>query len=573
MNARMLCSIFFAIFFVACEGFISRAHSTSVLDAGSSDAGRDDAGVDEKIDAGFDAGPSCGGEQFCAGTSNLARISVLEYQQTVAAAFGSAVASERFEGLPSDGRAGPFWSNNDSPVNDDSVAQYRLVAEHIAGTIVGTQATPAVLQCAGAVNDACINTFIQRTARALFRVDSSSTELQPYVDLFKATQLRTTLSDATRVTISALLQSAQFLYQFRTGSAVLATVSNGNGSVMRLSGAAIAARLSYFLWGIPPDDALLAAAARGDLDTQTGVEREARRLLLDAKADRRLGQFHSQWLGLEDLPFRSFGPTQPAGFDLLRTDFYTQAQSFGARVIRQEDATLATLLTANWSMVNPAIGTFYGLTALPTGFNKTNLPIGQRAGILTQAGFLATHLHDASTQAVHRGKAIRELLLCQTIPPPPANIDPRITPNPALSPRQRLEMKTGGSTCIGCHQLMNPVGFTLESFDEWGRFRTQVTDGAAQFAVDATGDVSNADIDGALNGHAALTAALARSETLNRCVVRQWFRFAVARREALEDEAALDLLWKRYDSSGRNLRELIVAITGSDAFRFRRFEP
>ena len=515
--------------------------------------------------------PACGGEQFCVGPSQLARISALEYQQTVAAAFGPLVAGERFDGLPGDGRAGPFWSNDQSPVTDDSVSQYRLVAEHVASTIAGT--STAALGCSGAIDDACIDGFISRTARLLFRAPSSSDELAPYGTLFRLTQTRGGNADATRVTLTALLQSPRFLYQLQPGTPVSASVIAGEGEVIQLSGAAVANRLSYFLWGTPPDDALFAAAARGDLDTREGVEREARRLVADPRADLRLGQFHTQWLGLEELPFRTFPASQPAGFNALRTGLYAETQAFGARVVRQEDAQVATLLTANWSVVTGDVGAFYGVAGLPAAASRVVLPAGERAGLLTQAGFLATHLHDASTQAVHRGKAIRELLLCQGIPPPPANIDPRVTPNPTLSPRQRLEQKTSDASCMGCHQLMNPAGFTLEGFDVWGRYRTVVDDPASglQFAVDATGHISNADLDGPLNGHGELTQALAGSELLNRCVARQWFRFAVGRSEGKEDEGALAETWERYQGSGRNLRELIVALTGSDAFRFRRF--
>jgi Protein of unknown function (DUF1588)/Protein of unknown function (DUF1592)/Protein of unknown function (DUF1585)/Protein of unknown function (DUF1595)/Protein of unknown function (DUF1587) len=547
-----------------CQGIVSSGGSSN------QPPGAPDSGLPQER---FDAGPACGGEQYCVAPSQLARISVPEYQQTVNAAFGTFVSGERFEGLPSDGRAGPFWSNDESAVNDDSVSQYRLVAEHVAATVVAKGA--GVLKCQAVVDDACLNLFLARTARALFRNEASASEITLYRDLFRATESKGNIADATRVTIAAMLQSPEFLYQLPVGVQVQASVADGVGEVLQLSGAALANRLAYFLWGAPPDGELLAAAARGDLDSIPGLEREARRLLLDPRSDRRLGQFHTQWLGLEDLPFRTFPSTQPAGYDSLRLGFYSEVQAFGARVVREEDAKVSTLLTADWTMVDAQVGAFYGVQGLPAGVSRVTLPSKERAGLLTQAGFLATHLHDASTQAVHRGKAIRELLLCQTIPPPPANIDPRITADPMLSPRQRLEAKTRDPSCQGCHQLMNPIGFTLERFDVWGRYRNIVDDPSSglQFAVDARGGVSNADLLGALDGHIELTQALAKSEVLHRCVTRQWFRFGVGRSESKEDEKSIDFIWERYQASGQNLRELIIAIAISDPFRFRRYQP
>jgi len=163
---------------------------------------------------------------------------------------------------------------------------------------------------------------------------------------------------------------------------------------------------------------------------------------------------------------------------------------------------------------------------------------------------------------VHRGKAIRELLLCQSIPPPPANIDPRITADPMLSPRQRLEAKTSNSTCMQCHQLMNPVGFLFEGFDVTGRHRDVVDDlsSGLTFPVDATGEVRASDLTGPLDGALALGEALAKSETVDRCVTRQWLRYALARHEGPADELSFDAAYAAYRDSGKDLRELLVAI-------------
>ncbi len=527
---------------------------------------------------GVDAGPvvvRCGGEQFCLGTAALPRLTGVEFAQTVSLTFGADAGAVALLGLPADGRAGPFASNDGSPVNDDMVAQYQQVAETVAAVVA--QNAPAVLGCAvAAPSDACVTAFVDRVARSLFRGPLTDDERTVYFTLFRTIQARGTAVDAVRVVTSALLQSPRFLYHVRIGTPVVGSKLAGDGDVARLTSVELAERLAFFLLGAPPDPTLLAAAANGDLDTVAGLKAQARRLLADPRADLGLGQFHTQWLGVDDLPVRSFAPQTYPGVQDLRSSLFEETRAFSAYVIRQGDARLETLLTAGWTVAPTALRPFYGLTAATGATGRLDLPAGERSGLLTQAGFLATHTHDPSTQAVHRGKAIRELLLCQSIPPPPANIDPRINADPALSPRQRLEAKTSPSSCQGCHQLMNPAGFLFERFDVSGRSRTRVDDVATgtTFAIDATGSLPQSDVAGPLDGAPSLGAALSKSEAVQKCVARQWFRYALGRHEAGDaDERSLAEAYQGYVSSGRNLRELLVSIVASDAFRYRRSAP
>jgi Protein of unknown function (DUF1592)/Protein of unknown function (DUF1588)/Protein of unknown function (DUF1585)/Protein of unknown function (DUF1595)/Protein of unknown function (DUF1587) len=521
-----------------------------------------------------DAGVACGGEQFCTAAAALPRLTALEYTQTVQATFGAAAATAVATGLPADGRAGPFVSNDESIVNDDMVAQYQLVAEQVGEAMVPTAAT--VLGCPlTAPSASCIAAFVDRVGSSLFRGALSAEERATYVTLFTTIQARGSSTDAVRVVVEALLQAPRFLYHVRVGAPVVATTQPGPGAVVRLTGVELAERLSYFLLSGPPDQALLDAAARGELDTPERLAATARRLLADPRVDPSLGRFHTQWLGVDDLPVRSFAEQTYPGVQALRGSLFEETRAFSASVVRQGDARLETLLTAKWTVAPAELRPFYGLLAGTGPTARLELP-QERSGLLTHAGFLATHTHDASTQAVHRGKAIRELLLCQTIPPPPANIDPRINADPQLSPRQRLEAKTSAPTCTACHQLMNPGGFLLERFDVTGRSRTMVNDAASgkTFAVDETGALPGSDIDGALAGAAALGSALAHSELVQACVARQWFRYAMGRHEASDaDERSIGQAARVLAATGGDVRELVVALVSADAFRYRRSAP
>jgi hypothetical protein len=576
MNRALVVVI--GISLASCEGSFGKSEgvaseSPGVQPTPVSDAGPGDV---QSHDSGFrDAGPppiACGGEQFCLENAGLPRLTAQEYLQTVVAALGSAAGAAISTGLPADGKAGPFASNDLSAVNSDMVAQYQLAAEKIAAALVPT--VDAVLGCstASSPSDSCVNAFIDRVGGTLFRGALAAEERTTYLALFRSTQMRSSAADAVRVVVTAWLQSPRFLYHLRIGRPVSASVLPGQGAVSQLTGTELAERLSYLLLSGPPDQALREAAAAGELDSVSGLQRQARRLLADAKADFSLGRFFTLWLGVDDLPVRSFSATIYPGVQALRESMFEETRAFGAYVMRQGDARLQTLLSAEWTVAPGALRSYYGLDAVSGGPARFDLPPGQRSGLLTHAGFLATHTHDPSTQAVHRGKAIRELLLCQTIPPPPADIDPNINPDPNLSPRQRLEAKTGEASCAGCHLLMNPTGFLFERFDVTGRHRSMVADPASgrTFAIDDSGGVPVSDISGDFAGHRPLGAALASSIDVQKCVTRQWFRYAMGRPErGPADERSIEQAYKSF-ASGGDLRELLVGLVATDAFRYRR---
>src|SRR5690606_13502634 len=73
------------------------------------------------------------------------------------------------------------------------------------------------------------------------------------------------------------------------------------GAVYRIGDFELASRLSFFLWGAPPDDALRNAAAKGELTAPGGLEKHARRMLADPRADALGERFAAQWLRLQDI--------------------------------------------------------------------------------------------------------------------------------------------------------------------------------------------------------------------------------------------------------------------------------
>jgi hypothetical protein len=192
---------------------------------------------------------------------------------------------------------------------------------------------------------------------------------------------------------------------------------------------------------------------------------------------------------------------------------------------------------------------------------------GQRAGVLTQ-GSLMTLLASANQASpILRGKFVREQVLCQSLPPPPNDI--MVTPPPLdknLSTRERFAAHSASPQCVGCHTLMDPIGFGFENFDGTGIWR----DTENGKVIDASGEVRGIQGDGHFNGARELGVRLAASEEVRDCATKQWFHYAYGRgHEGAGDDCTLATLEQRFAAGGYKVRDLLVALTDTDAFLYR----
>ena len=149
-------------------------------------------------------------------------------------------------------------------------------------------------------------------------------------------------------------------------------------------------------------------------------------------------------------------------------------------------------------------------------------------------------------------------------PPPDANVEPPM-PDPDSTTRELFEQHTADPTCAACHYLIDGIGLGMENYDGIGAFRT--TENGKP--VDASGELVATDVDGEFNGGVELAHRLAESDDLRRCVSRQWFRFALGRYESDADQCSLDSLYATFEQSDYDVRELLVQLVQTDAFRYR----
>jgi hypothetical protein len=415
--------------------------------------------------------------------------------------------------------------------------------------------------------DTCAGQFIASFGQKAFRRALAKAESDRLQQLYAWGKQKYDFSTGLQLVIQAALQSPRFLYRVEMG---LPDPVKDQADVTELDSWEVASRLSFLIWSSIPDDELFAAAEESALQDPAAIEKQARRMLEDPRARDAVANFHAQWLGLSRIEtLDKDAKVYPTYTPALRPLWEKETLRFLDHVVFDDaKGDVKTMLTAPYSMMNAELAAFYGVKG-PKGeaFEQVSLDPKQRAGLLTQASLLAVNAKPNQSSPVHRGKFVRERLLCQPLPPPPNNVN--IQPpdvDPKATTRQKFAQHSSDPYCAGCHKLMDPVGFGFESYDGIGQFRT--TDHG--LPVDATGELTQTrDSDGKFDGAIELAARLGDSAEVRECVATQWFRFGYGHGEEKADSCAMSQLQDAFRAAGYNVKELLVALTRTDAFRYR----
>jgi hypothetical protein len=501
-----------------------------------------------------------------ASVAPLRRLTVEQYRNTIADLLGVTDGIDP-AALPADEAvADRYISNTTRPVQSADVERYAAAAETIARKVVASVAGLLGCDPAGAGEAACVGKFIESFGKRAYRRPLTTVELERARKLY-AVGRATDVATGVRFVVQALLQSVNFLYLFEPAPTSMA------GKVLAVDGWSMASRLSYFFLDSMPDDELFAAAEANQLATPEQVARQAARLMALPRFRDTVGNFHDQWLALGELAtVEKDAKLFPAWQPELRAAMQQEARHFVDQVMRQGDGKLETLLAGHFTVVNAPLAAFYGLAAPPAGaWQKVDLDPGQRAGLLTQPGLMATLAREDRTSYIRRGKLVREAFLCTPIPDPPPGVDASEAKIPAnADARQRAAIHRDRPDCAACHSLFDPLGFAFETFDAIGRYRT--TENGKP--IDAHSEITaTRALDGPVKDAVDLAGKLATSDEVRECVARQWLRFALGRVESDADLPSLDTAMKGFRDGGWKVGDLLVALARSDAFRFQKVKP
>jgi hypothetical protein len=439
--------------------------------------------------------------------------------------------------------------------------QLRKAAEDVADQALAKMSTLVTCTPDPPGVDTCARTFVTSFGKRAFRRPLTTAETERYIALHTSIAAEDGFAEGVRYVLTAMLQSSSFLYRLELGDL-------GTDDAYHLGPYEVASELSYMILGTMPDDELLRAADSGALGRPEDLERQARRLLADPRSAQTFGRFAKAWLGLGVLPNVVKDATMFPDFtDAVRVAMLEETTGFVDHVRRAGTGALPELFTATYGVPSPALATFYG--AASSG-GVTTFTDQSHAGLLSLGAVLSTYSYATHTSPIHRGKFVRERLLCQKLSPPPATLMVQPVPfDPSLSTRAQFAAHSANEPCKSCHRLLDEVGFGFEHFDPVGRYR-ETEDGKP---IDAHGEiVSSASSDGPFDGVAALGQKLATSKDVERCFVLEWFRFAYGTDESEELTCTVDDLLSRFDSGQKKLDELVVALAKEPHFTSRLVE-
>ncbi len=483
------------------------------------------------------------------GSTPLRRLTEDEYNNSVRDLFaGVQIPRQTFA---PDERVSGFEANVLAPVSELMAEEYQRAAEAISETVLGTDLLPNT-------EPAAVRSFVTDLATRAYRRPATPEEVDALVALYDAGATEFDGETGAQMVVEAVLQSPNFLYRSEVGI-------DSDEPVVQLTNYEVASRLSYFLWGSIPDEELLTAAAEGKLTTASEIETQARRMLASPKARDRVNTVMAQWLRVDAIENTDHG--DEAFTDEMRSSMMAETQAFIDEVIWEDGGSVNTLLTANYTFVDSNIASLYGLEATADeGLVRVELP-DNRLGLLSQPGVLSANGH--GQYSVHRGKFIREALLC-TPPYSPPDVLEELPTFDGESMRSKAEKRMNATDegCAGCHSQYDGIGLAFDNFDELGRYRTEDEHGNALTAggvITATGE-----IDGDIDGVEELATTLAGSDAVKTCVAKQFFRYATARNEGSGDACSMHVIQTALDASGGDIKEMLVALTKTDAFRYRK---
>ena len=454
-----------------------------------------------------------------------------------------------------------YEAQNLSPLLQDA---YSAAAEKLAANAFRRNARRLV-PCEPST--ACRDEFIRNFGLKAFRRPLEAAELTRYEKFF---QKQPMFLAGAQLVVEAMLQSPNFLFR----------LEDTNNPKWRPY--ASAARISYALHDTMPDEALFAAAARGDLDTPAGVEKAARRLLDDAKARQALEEFVAQWLRFDRVltatrerrAFPNFTPDTA----LAMTH---EARRFVSDLV-WSDRNFTTVFTAPYGFPNGDLARIYGVEPPASDFERVDFPANsERAGLLGQAMFLTLAANPDNTSPTARGLFVREQFLCQHVADPPPGVNTNLPPVSQAKPvtnRERLAIHTTDKSCAGCHNLVDPIGFGLEKFDAIGGRRDKLPlvffgdrrnrdtpPKTVQLDLDTSGFVAGIQ-DSKFTSPKELGAVLGRSAVCQECIVKQYFRYTVGRTETPADRALIKTLTDDFRKSGFRFKELIISMVRAREF-------
>ena len=445
------------------------------------------------------------------------------------------------------------------------------VAREVAGQVVSEQNRAELMPCKPAVetefDSSCAQLFIATVGRLLYRRPLDKDELQSLMNTaLKTVEDRENFYQGLEKSLSSMLVSPNFLFRIEE-----AEPDPDNRGDYRLTAFTKASRLSFLLWNSTPDSMLLDVAESGLLHTKKGLNQQLNRMLGSARFEAGVRAFFTDMLGFDDFDRLSKdGLLFPKFTRQIVKDAREQALLTLVDHLVIQERDYRDLFTTRKTFLTPSLAALASVphvqgnqNAVPDHWISLEYPERDpRAGLLAQPAFVALHAHPGRTSPTLRGKALREFLLCQEVPPPPGDVDFSLVQdmnNPKFkTTRQRFNAHASVPACAGCHKITDPIGLALENFDADGSFRFAENG----IVIDASGELDGITYDDPIG----LGQVLRDNPNIPSCLVNRVFSYGASRAVTRDDREWLRDVRSSFAKSGYTLPGLLRTIATSDHF-------
>jgi hypothetical protein len=460
-------------------------------------------------------------------------------------------------GLPTVGAA-------EMSVSELGVEQYQSTVENaVALAFADAARRERILGCVpqGLTDTACFDGFVRTFGRKVFRQPLSEAQVTRYVDLIHDVgTLQNDAVEGMKAAVTAFLLSPNFLYRLERG------VPDQNLEYWRYTSHEVASRLAYFLTNSTPDAELLELADLDALATPEAVRTQAERLLNSPAGRESVANFAHELFQLRLVAVRAKDPEIYPEYDAeLQQAMVEEISAMFSSVVFDQNVSALELFTTRTTTVTKELAALYGIDVAgqADGALVTVTLPEERAGLLGTGGILSIYGSQKEGSPTLRGRFIREVLLCQSIPSPPADVSTTFEDPPAgqvLTKREKLTRHQADPACAPCHALMDPLGLTLESYDAIGRYRTT----EQGKPIDLSGNLDGTDF----NGGVELGRLIAEKPETAKCMVRNLYRYGTGHVESSKESLVLSGLSENFVANDFNLRDLMLEIVTSEGFRY-----
>jgi hypothetical protein len=414
---------------------------------------------------------------------------------------------------------------------------------------------------------ACAQEIVARLASQAYRRPAENAEVQQLLAFYDKSAQTEGFEAGVRNALEAILASPDFVFRFER---VPADVKPGE--TFKVSDYALASRLSFFIWGTPPDDELIKLARERKLGDEKVLNQQVKRMLADPRSAALSTRFAAQWLRLDDIKEVFPDVRQYPDFDeQLREAMLKETELFFTSLV-QEDRSVYDIFTADYTFVNERLATHYGIPGVAgESFQRVTITDPMRRGILGQGSMLVQTSHAIRTSPVLRGKWVMEVLLGTPPPPPPPGVPDLeatsgVQKGRVITTRERMEMHRASAVCRSCHLFMDPIGLSLDNYDVTGKWRIKENGNPLDTKgnlYDGTPIASPEDLRRAL---------LARPVPMMRNFTSNLMAYALGRRVEPYDMPTIRAIVRDAEKQGNKMSAYVIGVVNSPAFRMQRAE-